>query len=152
MPSVWEQTGLPASGLMGRWGMQGYNFGDAQATRIATLIHSNGISNVVDIDYIKRTAGKSLMHGFNHKDIQLLVGVQFHGGNQWYSLVHTRDAEVSLNASFIRRDVISERLEFYLAKWCSVQSQIGDLFPEQKQVHRWSTIASASPGGSKRPQ
>ena len=64
MSSVWEQTGLLASGLMVRWGMQGYNFGAAQATGIATLLNSNGISNVLDIDYIKWTAEKSLMYFF----------------------------------------------------------------------------------------
>ena len=74
MSSVWEQTGLLASGLMVRWSMQGYNFGATQATRIATLLISNGISNVMDIDYIQWTVEKSVMYGFNNKDIQLLWG------------------------------------------------------------------------------
>ena len=89
MSSVWEQTGLPASGLMVRWGMQGYNFGAAQATRVSTLPIANVISNVLDIDYIKWTAGKSLMYGFNHEDIQPLVCAQIQWRNQWYSVVHT---------------------------------------------------------------
>ena len=59
MTSVWEQTGLLASGLMVRWSMKGHNFGAAQATRIATLLVENGISNVMDIDYIQWTVGKA---------------------------------------------------------------------------------------------
>ena len=93
MSSVWEQTGLLAFGLMVRWIMQGHNFGAAQATRFATLLIANGISNVMDIDYIQWAVGKSLVYGFNHKDIQLLVGAQIQGRNDWYSLVHSRDAE-----------------------------------------------------------
>ena len=75
MASAWEQTTFLAFGLMARWGIQGHNFGAANATRIATLLLSNGINKVVDIDLIKWTAEKSLMYGFNHKDLQLLVCV-----------------------------------------------------------------------------
>jgi hypothetical protein len=133
MSSVWEQTGLLASGLMVRWSMKGHNFGAAQATRIATLLVENGISNVMDIDYIQWTVEKSLMYGFNHKDTQLLVGAQIQCKNEWYSLMHSRDAEKSFNASFIRRDVIREMVEFDLAKWCAAQPKVGDLPPDKNK-------------------
>ena len=131
MTSVWEQTASLASGLMVRWGIQGHNFGAANATRIATLLLSNGINKVVDIDFIKWTAEKSLMYGFNHKDLQLLVCAQIQGNSHWYSLVHTRDSLKSSNDAAIRKDVVREMIDFDLAKWCSVQPKIGDLFTEK---------------------
>ena len=128
MSSDLGNIGLLASGLMARWCTTGHTFDTTQVNKIATLLHANGVCNVLEIDYINLSAQKAMMYGFDPADAQMLACAQIQGGNHWCTLAQTRDGQLARNDATRHQKVGTGIAEFDLEKWCSVQAKLDNLF------------------------